>query len=101
MALFSSGKAILPLTLDVPPLAGSTSVIPAETAGTQADTDVSGRILRAWIPAIHAGITKPTVCLETESLFFHSFRASARLRHIVAHSLQTLAVLKSAKHGTE
>jgi hypothetical protein len=70
MALFSSGKAILPLTLDVPPLAGSTSVVPAGTAGTQADTDVSGRILRAWMPAIHAGMTKPTVCLETESLFF-------------------------------
>jgi hypothetical protein len=33
------------------------SVIPAWSAGIQADTDVSGRILRAWMPAIHAGMT--------------------------------------------
>jgi hypothetical protein len=32
-------------------------VVPAWTAGTQVDTDVSGRILRAWMPAIHAGMT--------------------------------------------
>jgi hypothetical protein len=32
-------------------------VIPAWTAGIQADTDVSGRILRTWMPAIHAGMT--------------------------------------------
>jgi hypothetical protein len=33
-------------------------VVPAWTAGTQVNMDVSGRILRAWIPAIHAGMTK-------------------------------------------
>ena len=33
-------------------------VIPAWSAGIQADTDVSGRILRTWMPAIHAGMTK-------------------------------------------
>jgi hypothetical protein len=33
------------------------SVIPAWSAGIQADTDVSGRILRIWMPAIHAGMT--------------------------------------------
>jgi hypothetical protein len=33
------------------------SVIPAWSAGIQPDTDVSGRILRAWMPAIHAGMT--------------------------------------------
>ena len=32
-------------------------VIPAWNAGIQADMDVSGRILRIWIPAIHAGMT--------------------------------------------
>jgi hypothetical protein len=32
-------------------------VVPAWTAGTQVDMDVSGRILRAWMPAIHAGMT--------------------------------------------
>jgi hypothetical protein len=32
-------------------------VIPAWSAGIQADMDVSGRILRAWMPAIHAGMT--------------------------------------------
>jgi hypothetical protein len=32
-------------------------VIPAWTAGIQADMDVSGRILRPWMPAIHAGMT--------------------------------------------
>jgi hypothetical protein len=26
--------------------------------GTQVDMDVSGRILRAWMPAIHAGMTE-------------------------------------------
>jgi hypothetical protein len=34
------------------------SVIPAWSAGIQADMDVSGRILRTWMPAIHAGMTK-------------------------------------------
>jgi hypothetical protein len=33
------------------------SVIPAWTAGIQADMDVSGRILRTWMPVIHAGMT--------------------------------------------
>ncbi len=33
-------------------------VVPAWTAGTQVNMDVSGRILRAWIPAIHAGMTE-------------------------------------------
>jgi hypothetical protein len=34
------------------------SVIPAWSAGIQADTDVSGASLRTWVPAIHAGMTK-------------------------------------------
>ena len=34
------------------------SVIPAWSAGIQADMDVSGRILQTWMPAIHAWITK-------------------------------------------
>jgi hypothetical protein len=33
------------------------SVIPAWSTGIQADMDVSGRILRIWMPAIHAGMT--------------------------------------------
>ncbi|MGH7926376.1 MAG: hypothetical protein ACREQV_01085, partial [Candidatus Binatia bacterium] len=33
-------------------------VIPAWSAGIQADMDVSGRILRIWMPAIHAGMTE-------------------------------------------
>ena len=32
-------------------------VVPAWTAGTQVDMDVSGCILRAWMPAIRAGMT--------------------------------------------
>ena len=31
-------------------------VIPAWSAGIQADMDVSGRILRTWMPVIHAGM---------------------------------------------
>jgi hypothetical protein len=34
------------------------AVVPAWTAGTQVDMDMSGRILRAWMPAIHAGMTE-------------------------------------------
>ena len=33
-------------------------VVPAWTAGTQVDMDVSERILRGWMPAIHAGMTE-------------------------------------------
>jgi len=33
-------------------------VIPAWSAGIQIDMDVSGRILRTWMPAIHAGMTE-------------------------------------------
>jgi hypothetical protein len=33
-------------------------VIPAWSAGIQIDMDVSGRILRAWMPAVHAGMTE-------------------------------------------
>jgi hypothetical protein len=33
-------------------------VVPAWTVATQVHTDVSGRILRAWMPAIHAGMTE-------------------------------------------
>jgi len=33
------------------------SVIPAWRAGIQVDMDVSGRILRTWMLAIHAGMT--------------------------------------------
>ena len=36
-------------------------VIPAWSAGIQADMDVSGRILRSWMPAIHAGMTKISI----------------------------------------
>jgi hypothetical protein len=32
-------------------------VVPARSAGTQIDMDVSGGILRSWMPAIHAGMT--------------------------------------------
>jgi hypothetical protein len=37
-------------------------VVPAWTAGTQVDMDVSGRILRAWMPAIRAGMTEAKIC---------------------------------------
>jgi hypothetical protein len=37
------------------------SVIPAWSAGIQVDRDVSGRILRIWMPAIHAGMTKLSI----------------------------------------
>jgi hypothetical protein len=33
-------------------------VVPAWNAGTQVHMDVSGCILRAWMPAIHAGMTE-------------------------------------------
>jgi hypothetical protein len=33
-------------------------VIPAWSAGIPADMDVSGRILRTWMPAIRAGMTR-------------------------------------------
>ena len=36
-------------------------VIPAWSAGIQADMDVSGRILHTWMPAIHAGMTKLSI----------------------------------------
>jgi hypothetical protein len=39
-------------------------VVAAWTVGTQIDMDVSGRILRAWIPAIHAGMTGHAVFHE-------------------------------------
>jgi hypothetical protein len=32
-------------------------VVPAWSVGTEVYTDVSGRILRTWMPAIHAGMT--------------------------------------------
>jgi len=32
-------------------------VVPAWSAGTQGYVDVSGGILRTWVPAIHAGMT--------------------------------------------
>jgi hypothetical protein len=32
--------------------------MPAWIAGTQVNMDVSERILRAWMPAIHAGMTE-------------------------------------------
>jgi hypothetical protein len=32
-------------------------VVPAWSAGTQVGMDASERILRAWMPAIHAGMT--------------------------------------------
>jgi hypothetical protein len=36
------------------------SVIPAWSAGIQADMDVSGRI-QTWMPAIHAGMTEISI----------------------------------------
>jgi hypothetical protein len=33
-------------------------VIPAWSAGIEIDIDVSGRIPRTWMPAIHAGMTE-------------------------------------------
>jgi hypothetical protein len=36
-------------------------VVPAWTAGSQADMDVSRSILRAWMPATHAGMTEAVV----------------------------------------
>jgi hypothetical protein len=41
-------------------------VIPAWSAGIQADMDVSGRILRSWMPAIHAGMTKISIFMFCE-----------------------------------
>jgi len=32
-------------------------VVPGWSAGTQVHMDVSGRILRTWMPAVHAGMT--------------------------------------------
>ena len=58
---------------------------PAWTAGTQVDMDVSGRILRAWMPAIHAGMTEAADGQNAVEhwrwrggmhLFFHALRAS-------------------------
>jgi len=43
-------------------------VIPAWSAGIQADMDVSGRILRTWMPAIRAGMTKISVHVLWSSL---------------------------------
>ena len=40
------------------------SVIPAWSAGIQADIDASGRILRTWMPAIHAGMTKLSIFIS-------------------------------------
>jgi hypothetical protein len=39
-------------------------VVPAWSAGTQVDMDVSGRILQTWMPAIHAGMTKSALSLS-------------------------------------
>jgi hypothetical protein len=36
-------------------------VIPAWSAGIQADMDVSGRIRHTWMPAIDAGMTKLSI----------------------------------------
>ena len=36
-------------------------VFPAWSAGIQVDMDVSGGILRIWMPAIHAGMTKLSI----------------------------------------
>jgi hypothetical protein len=33
-------------------------VVPAWTAGTQVDMDMSGRIRRAWMPAFRTGTTR-------------------------------------------
>ena len=51
-------------------------VIPAWSAGIQADMDVSGRILRIWMPAIHAGMTK------------YAFSFSAGERRIMNHFVE-------------
>ena len=55
------------------------SVIPAWSAGIQADMDVSGRILHTWMPAIHAGIY--------EALHFH-------VRKIMNHFVVKTSLLK-------
>jgi hypothetical protein len=39
-------------------------VIPAWSAGIQIDMDVSGHILWAWMPAIHAGMTEKEPGIE-------------------------------------
>ena len=39
-------------------------VVPAWSAGTQVDMDVSGRILQTWMLAIHAGMTKSALSLS-------------------------------------
>ena len=60
-------------------------VVPAWTAGTQVDMDVSARILRAWMPEIHAGMTEAADGQNTVEhwrwrggmhLFFHALQAS-------------------------
>ncbi|HEX2243521.1 MAG TPA: hypothetical protein VHK27_09760 [Gammaproteobacteria bacterium] len=38
-------------------------VIPAWSAGIQADMDVSEGILRTWMPAIHAGMTATRISM--------------------------------------
>jgi hypothetical protein len=42
-------------------------VVPARIAGIQVDMDVFGRVLRAWMPAVHAGMTKPPTTVGRRS----------------------------------
>jgi hypothetical protein len=59
-------------------------VVPAWTAGTQVYMDVSRRIPRAWMPAIHAGMTESgdgqnavKSWRSREAMhFFHALKAS-------------------------
>jgi hypothetical protein len=53
-------------------------VIPAWSAGIQTDTDVSGRIQRSWMPALHAGTTKS------------SFSCSVGERKLMNHFVVTI-----------
>ena len=59
------------------------SVIPAWSAGIQADMDVSGRILQTWMPAIHAGVTNSP------------FSCSVGVRKIMNH----VVVLRLSSNG--
>jgi hypothetical protein len=55
-------------------------VVPASSAGTQVDMDVSGRIPQTWMPAIHAGMTKSALSL--------SVGERTLMKHFVAKSLR-------------
>jgi hypothetical protein len=49
-------------------------VVPAWTAGTQVDVDVSERIRRAWLPAFRAGTTRPLMAILQLQKYLDEFR---------------------------